>query len=70
MFYEVTRKAANLATNVNAVLFACERSRVLFSKGRLIQVETPMPKKRKQKDDDDDVYEVEDILADAYDKKV
>jgi len=29
-----------------------------------------MPKKRKQKDDDDDVYEVEDILADAYDKKV
>jgi len=33
-------------------------------------VETPMPKKRKQKDDDDDVYEVEDILADAYDKKV
>ena len=29
-----------------------------------------MPKKRKQKDDDDDVYEVEDIVADAYDKKV
>ncbi|XP_065912430.1 uncharacterized protein [Dysidea avara] len=28
-----------------------------------------MPKKRKQKDDDDDVYEVEDIVADAYDKK-
>jgi len=29
-----------------------------------------MPKKKKQEDDDDDVYEVEDIVADAYDKKV
>ena len=76
VIYEMARKAANRATNVNAVLLACERSQILFSfdqqQQRHQKRHTSMPKKseRVRAKQDSDVYEVEDILDDRLDPKV
>lgn len=74
-FTRMARKAANRATNVNAVLLACERSQILFSldqQQRKHHPTSPMPKKGKQvsANDDSEVYEVEDILDDRVNPKV
>ena len=70
----MARKAAKQAANVNAVLLACERSRVLFSLDQQQQQDqtSSMPKQRKEVSaiDNSEVYEVEDILDDRLDPKV
>lgn len=72
----MARRAANRATNVNAVLLSCERSKILFSldqQGRQQRQSTLMPKKKESaraNDDNNEVYEVEDIRDDRLDPKV
>lgn len=70
----MARKAAKRATNVNAVLLACERSQIFFSldhqqEQQQKQHPTSMPKRAPAKEDSE-VYEVEDILDDRLDPKV
>ena len=74
----MARKAAKRATNVNAVLLACERSHILFSFDQQQRQKenqerhTSMPKKNERvcAKQDSEVYEVEDILDDRLDPKV
>lgn len=70
----MARKAANRATNVNAVLLACERSKVLFSLDQQQQHRKtslmPRKKEKVRANDVEEVYEVEDILDDRYNPKV
>lgn len=74
----MARKAANRATNVNAVLLACERSQILFSLDQQQRKQqkqqhftTSMPKKKESvRANDNEVYEVEDILDDRLNPKV
>ena len=71
----MARRAANRATNVNAVLLSCERSKILFSldqQQRQQRQSTLMPKKKEgvSASDDNEVYEVEDIRDERLDPKV
>jgi len=72
----MARKAAKHAANVNAVLLACERSRVLFSldqqQSQKQDQTSSMPKQRKEApaNDESEIYEVEDILDERLDPKV
>lgn len=73
-FTEMARRAANRATNVNAVLLSCARSNILFSLDQQQQQHqtTSMSKKkgRVRATKDTDVYEVEDIRDDRFNPKV
>ena len=72
----MARRAAYRATNVNAVLLSCERSKILFSldqQQRQQRQSTLMPKKKESaraNDDNNEVYEVEDIRDERLDPKV
>lgn len=74
----MARKAANRATNVNAVLLSCERSNILFSLDQQQRQHqqrkiTSMPRRKESvrvDDTESEVYEVEDIRDDRLDPKV
>ena len=72
----MARKAANRATNVNAVLLACERSQIFFSLDHQEQQQKrnniSMPRKntKRHAQQESEVYEVEDILDDRVEPKV